>query len=169
MLRAALRRRPTPLLAPAVRAAQVRFVGEQTGLSAMVSKSSVLRKHDTLGLGSEILVDTYSKKGFTISGVSLIGPVLLLPKAGFYFGPSEMSELTPESLALLQLLDTRIDTLVIGCGRQTKRLPPQVRSWSVERDIAIEVLPTQHACATFNFMVSENRSVAAVLWPLGEN
>ena len=89
----------------------MRFVGEQTGLSAMVSKSSVLRKHDTLGLGSEILVDTYSKKGFTISGVSLIGPVLLLPKAGFYFGPSGMSELTPESLALLQLHEKGLQLL----------------------------------------------------------
>ena len=144
-----------------------RWVGEQTGLSAIASRSSTLRRHDTLGLASEIVVDSYSTQGFVVNGVSLVGPILLLPQASLLFGPSQLDELTPESLSVLTLLDTPIDMLVIGTGKRASRVPASVREWCEERGMAIEAQPTQHACATFNFLVAENRNVAGVLWPLG--
>ena len=165
-----LARRSPSLAAPCMLSVATRFrsVGEQTGLSALAAKSSTLKRHDTLGLASDIVVDSYSSLGFVVNGVSLVGPVLLLPNASLLFGASKLQDLTPASLSLLTLLDSPIDMLVLGCGRTSARVPSAVQMWCEERGISIEALPTKHACSTFNFMVAENRNVAGILWPMGD-
>ena len=150
---------------------QVRFVGEPTGLRAGPSggTTSNLHRHDTLGLVAGVgqtVVDSYASWGFVVNGVALDGAVLLLPSASLLFEPRSLSEVTPESLAVLSLLDTPTRMLVLGCGRQSRRAPSALRRWCAQRDIAIEALSTQHAASTFNFMVAEDRPVAAVLFPL---
>lgn len=146
-----------------------RWIGESSGLQASADRTSTLRRHDAFGLSTagETLVDAYASWGFTVNGVALPGPVLLFPKASMLFGLSHLSELTPESLSILSLLDKPVRMLVLGCGRVSQRAPSGVRTWCEERGMAIEALPTQHACSTFNFMVSEGRPVAAVLFPPG--
>ena len=150
------------------RAHQRRWVGEQTGLAAMADKADAVRRHDPLAgtAAGETVVDAYAPWGFTVSGVALVGPVLLLPRASFLFAPASLEELGPESLRVLELLDQPISMLVLGCGPRSRRVPRAVREWVDARGTAIEALATPHACSTFNFMVQEQRSVAAVLFPL---
>lgn len=173
MLSSALKRvtcQHLPLRAVAAATARRRWIGESSGLQALADKGrrrSTPMTGDTLGLSSgETLVDSYASWGFTVNGVALVGPVLLLPRASLLFQAPRLGDVTPESLALLTLLEQPPKMLVLGCGRQSRRAPASVRAWCEEQGIAIEALPTQHACATFNFMVSENRPVAAVLFPL---
>ena len=146
-----------------------RWVGESTGLAAMADRATVVRKHDALGgtTAGDTLVDAYASWGFTVSGVTMAGTVLLLPRASFLFAPASLEELTPESLGVLDLLDSPIGMLVLGCGRRSSRVPPDVRAWLEQRGASVEALATPHACSTFNFMVQEQRPVAAVLFPLG--
>ena len=147
---------------------QRRLIGEQAGLSAIRDKSTLLRRHDSqVGGTGETVVDSYASWGFTIGGVAVPGAVLLLPKASMIFEPRSLSSLTPASLSVLTLLGSPVRMLVIGCGHQSRRPSADVRAWCEERQMALEALPTQHACSTFNFMVAENRPVAAVLFPLG--
>ena len=146
-----------------------RFVGEPTGLRPNVNPSSSLRRHDTLGLVAgvgETSVDSYASWGFVVNGVALEGAVLLLPKASLLFTPKRLADVTPASLSVLTLTDTPTRMLVLGCGRSSRRVPRAVREWCTQHDMAIEALATQHACSTFNFMVAEDRPVAAVLFPL---
>lgn len=172
-----LRAAATGLRAPLLRAPQLaprlqaRSVGEPTGLQSgpAGAAASNLNRHDTLGLVAGIgqtVVDSYTSWGCVVNGIALEGPVLLLPHASLLFEPRSLSELTPESLAVLTLLDTPTRMLVIGCGRKSRRAPSAVRQWCAARGIAIEALATQHAASTFNFMVAEERDVAAVLFPL---
>ena len=78
------------------------------------------------------------------------------------------AELTPRSLEVLRLLKPPVELLVVGTGRRLKPLPAAVEEWLGELAIAPEAVPTQHACSTFNFMVGEDRQVAAVLFPYGQ-
>ena len=148
-----------------------RWVGESSGLGAVVDRSTVLRNLDTMGhqrTKDDMVIDSYASWGVTVNGVAIEGPVLMLPHATFLFSPPRLSAVTPTSLALLQLLEERLTILVVGTGRTSQRVPRGVRDWADERGIAIEALPTRDACATFNFLASEGRPVAAVLFPLDE-
>ena len=159
----------TPRTAPLLPVLASRSVGEPTGLRPGPSSPSALHRHDSLGLVAGIgttVVDSYARWGFVVNGVALHGAVMLLPNASLLFEPKSVAEVTPESLAVLELLENPTRMLVLGCGRQGGRVPPAVRAWCEERGVGFEALPTQHACATFNFMVSEGRPVAAVLFPL---
>ena len=147
-----------------------RFVGEPTGLRPAPGASSNLQRHDTLGLVAGLgvtAVDSYSSWGFVVNGIALEGAVLLLPTASLLFEPRSLDAVTPASLAALTLLDVPTRMLVLGCGRQSRRAPSKLREWCDGHGMAIETLTTQHACSTFNFMVAEDRPVAAVLFPLG--
>ena len=127
-------------------------------------------RHDSLGLVAgtgETVVDSYASWGFVVNGVALHGAVLLLPRASLLFEPDRLSAVSPASLSLLTLLDAPTSLLVLGCGEQSRRAPRELREWCAQRDMAIEALSTQHACSTFNFMVAEERSVAALLFPTG--
>jgi len=74
-------------------------------------------------------------------------------------------ELTPESLEPLLLLEEEIELLILGCGPQLTRMGPELAEWARRHSVRPEMLATGTACATFNFMVQEQRPVAAVLFP----
>lgn len=158
---------------------QRRWVGEETGfgaLSAQKERRTVFRPkegygYDPLSNSSllETQVDSYSRTGFVVNGVALRGPVLLLSELSFLFSVPRFSELTPESLSILTMLESPIDLLVIGCGRSVQqRLPPGVEAWLNSQSIAPELFATRQACSHFNFMIQERRSAAAVLFPLDD-
>ena len=149
---------------------RVRFVGEDTGLSALSDKKA---RHafraDPLLHGAASLVDQtvegYSPEGFTINSIILPGTVLLLPQVSLLFHVNRLEELTPDSLEVLRLLDPPIEVLIVGTGRTLRSLPPATEEWLAAHCIAPELSPTRHACSTFNFMGAEGRQVAAVLFP----
>ena len=149
---------------------RVRFVGEDTGLSAMTDKKARRAfRADPLLDGAASLVDQtvegYSPEGFTINSIILPGTVLLLPQVSLLFHVSRLEQLTPDSLEVLRLLDPPIEMLIVGTGRTLLPLPPATDQWLASHCIAPELLPTRHACSTFNFMGAEGRQVAAVLFP----
>jgi len=57
------------------------------------------------------------------------------------------------------------DILVIGVGDKSNQVDPSVLDLIRRKGISLEVLPTEHACTTFNFLNVERRSVAAALIP----
>ena len=153
-----------------------RSVGEVGGLEALAESGGARRK--PTGWGDPLaesqspgrtIVDSYTTGGFIINGVTLQGTVLLLPTHSMLFRVPHLNDLTPRSLEVLRLLEERTEMLVIGCGRQLSRPPLSVREWTAEHRIATEISSTPHACSTFNFMVQEQRQVAAVLFPVASS
>lgn len=78
---------------------------------------------------------------------------------------SEAEEVTEQSLKLFKLLEPRIDLLVVGLDTNERPLQDAVLRLARSLGLNAEVLPTEHACSTFNFLNSEGRSVAAALIP----
>ena len=84
-------------------------------------------------------------------------------------GPEDINE---DSLALFTILDPKIDVLIIGFGDNTSQTGK--RSFPVDtsiilkmlrKGINVELLTTENAIATYNFLVEEGRVVAAALIP----
>uniref|UniRef100_A0A3B3YTB6 NADH dehydrogenase [ubiquinone] 1 alpha subcomplex assembly factor 3 n=1 Tax=Poecilia mexicana TaxID=48701 RepID=A0A3B3YTB6_9TELE len=61
------------------------------------------------------------------------------------------------------------DILVLGTGSKVERINPSVLALLKRKRIALEVQDTPNACATFNFLNSERRLVAAGLIPPSYN
>lgn len=65
------------------------------------------------------------------------------------------------------ILEPKIDLLILGTGDKVddlnfhKRIFPIIKA----NKFNLEILPTESACATFNFLNSEGRYIAAALLP----
>ena len=80
---------------------------------------------------------------------------------------SNYEEINDKSLSLFCVLEPKIDVLVIGSGDQpmTPKFSGNIISFMRKYGINVEVLPTEQACTTFNFLNAEKRMVAAALIP----
>ena len=81
---------------------------------------------------------------------------------------SGAEDITEESLALFTILDPKLDVLIIGHGlTKVARNPvdPRTILKMRKKGLNIEVLTTENAISTYNFLVEEGRVVAAALIP----
>lgn len=76
-------------------------------------------------------------------------------------------EINEKSLSLFCILEPKIDVLVIGSGDQviTPKFSATIMGFMRKYGINVELLPTEQACTTFNFLNGEGRMVAAALIP----
>ena len=72
-----------------------------------------------------------------------------------------------KTLSLFCVLEPKIDVLVIGTGDQTitPEFSKKIIAFMRRYGINVEVLPTEQACTTFNFLNGEGRMVAAAIIP----
>lgn len=77
------------------------------------------------------------------------------------------SEVNEKTLSLFTLLEPKIDVLVIGSGDEqiTPSISKGIIYFMRQHKINVEVLPTEQACTTFNFLNSEGRITAAAIIP----
>lgn len=98
---------------------------------------------------------------------------------------SSVEDISEESLSLFYTLEPKIgksltpysalsqhtyhctsqDILVIGVGDNDLKVNPKVIQFMRGKSINLEILPTERACATFNFLNAEGRCVAGALIP----
>lgn len=78
-----------------------------------------------------------------------------------------IKEVNDESLQLFSKLEPKLDILILGTGDQTNdtNLYMNVIKFMRANNISIEILPTDQAVSTFNFLNSEGRNVAGALIP----
>uniref|UniRef100_A0A0K0DCH2 NADH dehydrogenase [ubiquinone] 1 alpha subcomplex assembly factor 3 n=1 Tax=Angiostrongylus cantonensis TaxID=6313 RepID=A0A0K0DCH2_ANGCA len=103
-----------------------------------------------------------------MDGRFLYGPVALFPKSVLSWRVHTPEDITPRSLSLFAMLEPKIDILIIGAGDK-KNIDKYVRAQIVpflrEHSIGLEISDTEDAIATFNFLNSEGRYIAAGLYP----
>ncbi|KAJ9584826.1 hypothetical protein L9F63_020823, partial [Diploptera punctata] len=115
-----------------------------------------------------LMIDSYSQVGFRLNnGMFILGPMAIFPRTVLSWNIGIVEDINEESLSLFCLLEPKPDILVLGVGDATNstRLNKQVLSYMVKNRINIEVLPTEQACATFNFLNAERRHIAGALIP----
>ncbi|MEQ2181703.1 NADH dehydrogenase [ubiquinone] 1 alpha subcomplex assembly factor 3, partial [Goodea atripinnis] len=114
-----------------------------------------LMKHEA---DSGILIHSYSPTGFNIDGNRVFGPCAVLPPAILQWNVGSYRDITEESISLFHMLEPPI-------GSRVEQINPLVLALLKRKRIAVEVQDTPNACATFNFLNSERRLVAAGLIP----
>ncbi|KAJ1637893.1 NADH dehydrogenase 1 alpha subcomplex assembly factor 3 [Pavlovales sp. CCMP2436] len=129
----------------------------------------LLAKIDTSDHKRFMLINSYFSNGFKVAGLQLAGSVCISPQASFLWNTRSLAEITAESLSFIPLLEPSIDIVVIGCGRRVEQLDPSVRRFLDKERISLEVQTSPNACATFNFLNQESRSVLALLLPLEQS
>uniref|UniRef100_A0A8D0KWK0 NADH dehydrogenase [ubiquinone] 1 alpha subcomplex assembly factor 3 n=1 Tax=Strix occidentalis caurina TaxID=311401 RepID=A0A8D0KWK0_STROC len=112
-----------------------------------------------------MFIDGYTNRGFTINRDLVVGPCAILPRTILQWNVGSYRDISHESLSLFRLLEPQIEILVLGTGDRVERLHPALLKQMRECGIAVEVQDTPNACATFNFLTSEKRMVAAGLIP----
>jgi len=115
------------------------------------------------------LIDSYSSSGFRLNDNSfLIGPSIIFPTAVFSWNIRSATDITEESLAIFTMLDPRLDLLVIGHGQEsTVRNAVDIKSilGVKQKGLNLEILATDKAISTYNYLIEEGRVVAAALIP----
>ncbi|KAM9799216.1 NADH dehydrogenase [ubiquinone] 1 alpha subcomplex assembly factor 3 isoform X1 [Syngnathus typhle] len=119
--------------------------------------------------GSGIMIYSYSPQGFNIDGNKVFGPCAVLPPSILQWKVGNSNDITEESVSLFHMIVPHIgnnsEILVLGTGARLERIHPSVLALLKRKGIAVEVQDTPNACATFNFLISENRIAAAGLIP----
>lgn len=79
----------------------------------------------------------------------------------------ELSDIDENSLQLFTVLEPKLDLVILGVGDKQEDLTFQKRiyPWMKARKLNVEILTTESACSTFNFLNSEGRFIAAALLP----
>ncbi|KAI6200525.1 hypothetical protein M3Y96_00743300 [Aphelenchoides besseyi] len=109
-----------------------------------------------------------SSVGFRMyDGSFLYGPIAVFPTVALSWRVPNVTDITPKSLRLFFMLQPHLDVLVLGIGDRKdmdivrKQVAQEVRN----HRIGLEIMPTEDAVSTFNFLNSEYRYVAGAFYP----
>ncbi|XP_055917429.1 NADH dehydrogenase [ubiquinone] 1 alpha subcomplex assembly factor 3 [Eupeodes corollae] len=128
------------------------------------TKVNILNKELDLGL----MVNGFSQYGFRLNNdMVIIGPMAIFPRSVLSWNVGSFEDINEDSLSIFYTLEPKIDVLVIGIGDQkvTPQLSMKIIQFMKKYKINVEILTTEQACATFNFLNAESRMVAAALIP----
>ncbi|CAI7784013.1 unnamed protein product [Closterium sp. NIES-53] len=110
-----------------------------------------------------VFITAYDDKGFTVGGRDLDSSILCVGDLALCWSPSCLADVTPDSLALFQLIRPQPELLLLGTGQRMQAVPGELREFVRACGMKLEVLSTRHAIATLNVLNEEGRSVAAAL------
>jgi len=80
---------------------------------------------------------------------------------------SDWGATDPENLKMedfKRILDLDIEILILGTGKTIHFPDPKIMATLQQHGIGLEVMATDSACRTYNFLVSDERRVAAALF-----
>lgn len=119
--------------------------------------------------GEKIYILRYGVTGFKLqSGLRILGPMAVFPRSILHWNIQDCNDINEESLSLFTLLYPKPDILVLGIGDPGTKLSPDVFKYLRSKRLNVEILPTDMACATFNFLNSEHRYVVGGMIPPAE-
>ena len=112
------------------------------------------------------VIQSYAAGQFKISGEVYSGPVIVTADQTLIW----KTENPPDNLCIsdfdqIENLDQNFDVVLLGCGKSVEFITPKFKSDLKNKGITIEAMDTGAACRTYNVMVTEERRVAAVLYP----
>ncbi|XP_061174757.1 uncharacterized protein LOC133183880 [Saccostrea echinata] len=118
-------------------------------------------------LEDQIMIKTISKSSFVLhnDNIRIIGPTVFFPREVLHWNVKGIEDINEASLSLFTLIDPKVDVLLIGVGNRMERLSQEALKYLRVNKINFDVLPTEKACALFNFLNGEQRQVAAAVIP----
>ena len=108
-------------------------------------------------------IDAYGNGGFRFAGMSHRGSILCLPSGIHGWQPSDPEDLREEDLAKVLAEAAGIEVLLVGMGRELRRLPALLRQTLRDAGLSADPMSTGSAVRTYNVLLAEERAVAAAL------
>ena len=108
-------------------------------------------------------IDAYGNGGFRFADMSHRGSILCLPSGVYAWEPSKPQDLKPDDFALLLAEAEAVEILLVGTGKDIRRLPAPLRDILKENKISADAMSTGAAVRTYNVLLAEDRAVAAAL------
>lgn len=102
-----------------------------------------------------------------MNGVEYEGSLLCVGNLLTSWAPSSFSQITPDSLSIFQIVRPIPEILIIGCGRYTQPVDPELRRFIRSTGMKLEAVDSRNAASTYNILNEEGRPVAAALLPYG--
>jgi NADH dehydrogenase [ubiquinone] 1 alpha subcomplex assembly factor 3 len=112
-----------------------------------------------------VRIDGYDDTGFIVGDVQVEGSILCFGDLWLSWKPRRISEITDDSLVIVDLLKPSPDLVILGTGQKIQRIPDSLSKSLFTRGVSLEVLDTINAVATFNILNQEGRKVVGALLP----
>ena len=109
--------------------------------------------------GNAVPIDGYGPGFFRVAGTAHEAPLVVTKNGVFSWGGYD------EIDGLVELAD-QIDVLFIGTGDAITHIPKEFRTALEDVGVGVEVMSSASACRTYNVLLSEDRRVAAALFPI---
>jgi len=116
--------------------------------------------NDLLGGIMPNSIHGFNDNAFLINDVCLYGSMIVFSNCYFLWRARTISDITIESLRIVELHYPTPSLLLVGTGEFTVSIDMEVCNYYLSKGIVIETSSTPTACATFNFMLQENRPAA---------
>jgi uncharacterized protein len=121
------------------------------------------------GAGVRVVLEGYYDDGFHVFGQRVPGPVAVLPDLALQWRHvASLSDVTIDSLSVFVAAVPKVDILILGTGKRTQLVSPELRSELRRHGIVVEAMASDKALATFNILAEEARNVGAALLTLNE-
>ncbi|CAD7012442.1 NADH dehydrogenase [ubiquinone] 1 alpha subcomplex assembly factor 3 [Ceratitis capitata] len=115
-----------------------------------------------------LMITGFSQYGFRLNNdMVIMGPMAIFPRSVLSWNVSSLEDINEDSLSFFCTLEPKIDILIVGIGDQpvSHDLSKIIIEFMKKHKINVEILRTEQACATFNFLNAESRMVASALIP----
>ena len=93
-------------------------------------------------------IQKYGPNGFTVSGVSYGGPILVFADETLQWNVAAPDSLIPESFNPVIEKADDLDLCLLGCGSRMNPISSELRTWLKGYGIGIEAMDTGAACRT---------------------
>lgn len=106
-------------------------------------------------------VDAYGDGGFRFADMSHRGSILCLPSGIYGWQPADPMALQPSDFEKLFAEAGQVEILLVGMGKELRRLPEPLRAALKAAKISADPMSTGAAVRTYNVLLAEERAVAA--------
>lgn len=93
------------------------------------------------------------------------GSILCYADLWLAWAPRSLTQVTMDTLTLVDLAKPVPDLVVLGTGRRIQPPPRELAAALEERGVSIEAVDTINAVATFNILNQEGRKVVGAMLP----
>ena len=108
-------------------------------------------------------IEAYGNGGFRFADMSHRGSLLCLPSGIHGWQPADVSALSEGDFAKIFAEAAEVEILLVGCGKDLRRLPSALLAALKEANIACDSISTGAAVRTYNVLLADQRAVAAAL------
>ncbi len=111
-------------------------------------------------------IDFYGNGGFRFGSMSHQGAILFLPSGIHRWDVETLAALSPDHFLKLQREAANIEILLIGTGSRLAMIDRTLVDSLRHAGVKVDIMDTGAAVRTLNILLSEDRAVAAALFPV---